>query len=106
DAQAVAITAAAVGRNQQAGRRRIQLASFVTPPTTDGGDRKSGSVVIGPHINEAGVLPQIIDAVGIGARHRRVWKIVVLDLFGGLLPATLAAFILDVAHQLLLLRVL
>jgi hypothetical protein len=48
DAQAVAVAAAAVGRDQQLRDAGIQAAAFVTPPAFDRGDRERPRVVIGP----------------------------------------------------------
>ena len=61
--------------------------------------------MIGPDINESGVAPLIIDAIGIGAGNRRIGKIMPLDALRSILPEPLLAFISKVSNQFLLLGV-
>src|ERR1035438_8925135 len=52
------------------------------------------------HINEAGVTPEVVDSVGIGAGHVGRGKIVSVDLVRRSLFAPLAALVLVIADQL------
>ena len=72
---AVAVTAPAISRNEQASGLRIQLPAFVAPPTPNGSHGKAGRIVIGSHIDKTRIPSQIVDAVRISARHRRIGKI-------------------------------
>ena len=77
-AQPIAVAAAAIGRDEQVGRLGIEPLSLVTPPPPDGRHRKSGRVMVGAHIDKPRILSQIVNAIGVGARHQRTRKIVAL----------------------------
>src|SRR2546425_7629572 len=77
----------------------------MTPPAANGGDRKGSGVVIGSHIHKSGVPSQIIDAIGISPRHRRIGKIMPVDLLRSSRPAPLAPFVFKVADEFLFLRI-
>ncbi len=64
-ARAVAIRAAAVGRDRQRGRVGEALGSEVLPPALDRGDGELGGVVVDPDLNPAPVVSEVIDPVGI-----------------------------------------
>src|SRR5206468_6436492 len=97
-AQSVAIAAAAVGGVQQVGDPWIQPSSFVTPPPADRGHRETGRIMVGAHIDKAGVLAQIVNAVRVGPRYRRIGKVMALDSFSSSLPTPLAPFVFEVSN--------
>src|SRR5271169_178644 len=78
--QAPAVAATAIGGDQQATRARIQAAALGTPPTADRRNRERARVMVRAHVDEAGVAPQVVDAVGIGTRHFGTGKIMSVDL--------------------------
>src|SRR5712692_4178529 len=104
-AQAIAVAAPAIRRDQQAPRPRVQPVAFEPPPAPDRGHRKGARVVVGAHVHEPFVAGQIIHAVGIGPRHRGSRKIVALHEGRPLASAPLPALVLVIPDQLLLLRV-
>ena len=61
------IAAASVGRDQDQAGVRIQFLAFMAPPPTKRRHRKSSGVMVGPHVDKAGVPSHIVDAMGIGA---------------------------------------
>jgi len=63
-ARAVAIRAAAVGRDRQRGRVGEALGSKVLPPALDRGDGELGGVVVDRDLNPAPVVGEVIDPVG------------------------------------------
>jgi hypothetical protein len=80
-------------------------AKISAPPSADRGHRKTGRVVIGVHVDETGVLSQIVDAVRIGARHRRSGKIVAGHSFRRAFPSPLLARIVEMADEFLFLGI-
>ena len=74
--QPPAIAAAGVRRDQDGAGRWIEPFPFMTPPAPDRGHGKRTGVVMGPDIDKAGVAPDIINAVRIGARHLRPREVV------------------------------
>src|SRR5712692_10504725 len=104
-AQAIAIAAPAIRRDQQSPSPRVQPVALEPPPAPDRGHRKGARVVAGAHVHEAFVAGQIIHAVGIGPGGRGSRKIVALHEGGRFAPAPLPALVLVVPDQLLLLRV-
>src|SRR6058998_930521 len=77
----------------------------MTPPAANGGDSKSSGVMIGSNIHKSGVSPQIIDAIGISPRHRRIGKIVSVHPFCSFLSTPLPPLVFKVADDFLFLRV-
>lgn len=61
-AQAVTVTASGVSGDEQIGGARVKPVPLLTPPASDGGYRETRRVVIGAHVDEATVLPQIVNA--------------------------------------------
>src|SRR5450756_54453 len=80
ESQPGAIAAAAIGRDEQVLRLGIELAAFGSPPTANGRDGESTSVVVGPHIHESGVRVHVINAIGVRAGHVGTGKIVTVHL--------------------------
>ncbi len=75
----------------------IEVPPFVFPPTTYRCHGKSRGVVIGANIGGTGVLSNVVNSIGIGARHIWTGKVVPLNLadtLGGppFLPAVLIVF--------------
>src|ERR1035437_5598809 len=81
------------------------MAALGAPPTANRGYRERSGVMVRAHINEAGVTPEVVDSVGIGAGHVGTRKIVSVDLVRRSLFAPLAALVLVIADQFLFLRV-
>lgn len=92
-AQAIAVAAPAVRRDEQPGGLRVQAPPLMAPPAFDGRHRKCGRVMVGAHIDKAPVERRIVDAVRIGTRQRWAGKVVPVHSFGFFCPAPLAAFI-------------
>src|SRR5208282_6001790 len=80
--QPVAVAATAIGGDQQLARLRIESLALMAPPSSNRHHRKGGRVMIGTHVDKARVLAQIVDAVGVGAWHRRTGKVVTLNVRG------------------------
>ena len=103
--QAPAIAAAAIGGEEQSPRLPIQAPALGAPPTADRRHRKRARVVVRARVDETGVAPQVVNPIGISARNLGSWKIMPVDLLRRPCLAPLAALILIVADQFLLLRV-
>lgn len=103
--QAPSVAAATVGSDDNLLGCGIKLSSFKAPPTTNGGHGKGARVMVGAHVDKSGVAPQVIDAIGIGARHFRSWKIMTADLAGLFAWKPLLACVIVVSHQFLFLGV-
>src|SRR5208283_3504354 len=99
------IAASSIGGDEKLARRRIQPASFVVPPTADGGHSESSSVMIRADIDKPSVPRVIVDAVRIGARYRRVRKVMPVDVLPSLLLTPLPPFVSKVPDEFLLLGV-
>ena len=78
--ESIPVAAPTIGRDEQSVGRRIKMSSLMPPPSSYRRHGKSGRVVIGSHVHETRVLPKIVDAVGIGSRHRRVREVVALNM--------------------------
>src|SRR4029453_12748627 len=103
--QSPAVTTAAIGGDQQSPRGGIQAAALSAPPTADRSHRERARVVVRAHVDEAKVAPEVVDSVRIGAGHFGTGKIMSVDLIRRSPFAPLAALVLVIADQLLLLRV-
>src|SRR5271157_1628278 len=66
ESQAPAVAATAVGSDQNRLRLRINASALRAPPTPNGGHRKGTGVVIGSHIDKAGIAANVIDPVWVG----------------------------------------
>ena len=104
-AQPPAIAPPAVGRNQDLGGRRIEPLTFLAPPSPDGRHRKRSRVVIRPDIDEPGVAPDVVDAIGIGTRHVGRGKIMPTNLPRLFRGKPLLASVIVVADEFFLLRI-
>ena len=103
--QPISVAPAAVGGDQQLPGPGVQASALRSPPPLDRGHREGARVMVGSHIHKPAVASQIVDAVGIRARHRRTGKIMALDVLRRLLRKPLAALVLEIPDQFLLLRV-
>src|ERR1700694_5577108 len=103
--QPPAIAAATIGGDKQPPRVPIQAPALGAPPTADRSHRKGTRVVVRAHVDETGVAPQVVNPIGISAGNLGTWKIMPVDLLRRPRLAPLAARILRVADQFLLLRV-
>src|SRR5229473_4018276 len=63
EAQAIAIAATGIGRNQQAGRLRVHRVAHAPPPTADALHRKRRRIMVDPHTDPRFVLRHVIDPV-------------------------------------------
>ena len=91
------IAAAGVGQNQQALRVGVALTAFTLPPTADGMDGKSRSLVGDADKHRTTVGLELVNAVGEGDARCQGAEVVVVDLGGNALPFHTG--ILEVAHQ-------
>jgi len=107
EANARAVAAAGVRRDHQRSRTGIRAATHVLPPAADGIDRKAGRVVVNPDADPAFIAAQIVDAVGNRSAVPGIAneKVVHADAVGFALAPPGAAAILEIAHQLLFLRI-
>src|SRR6266700_4760643 len=103
--QAPAVAATAIGDDQQSPGAWVKAAALGTPPAANRSHRERARVVVRAYVDEAGVAPQVVDPVGIGAGHFGTGKIMSVDLVRRPRLAPLAALVLVVADQFLLLRV-
>lgn len=100
--QPPSVAAAAVGGNQDRFRLRINASALRAPPTPDGGYRKRAGVMVGSHIDESGVAPNVVNTVGIGTGNFWSRKVVTLHRNGLFCRAPLPASIDVVTDQFLL----
>src|SRR5205823_2941466 len=100
-----AVGAAAVGGDQQTLGLGVALATHAPPPAADALDGEAGGVVVDADTDPALVGGDVVDAVGHGAALAADDEVVHAHLLGAALAAQLAAGILEIADQLLLLGV-
>ena len=103
--QAPSVAAATVRSDDNLIGCGIELSSFKAPPATNGGHGKGTRVMVGAHVDKSGVAPQVIDAIGIGARHFRSRKIMAADLAGLFARQPLLPRVIVVSNQFLFLGV-
>src|SRR6266536_1304022 len=105
DARAVA--AAGIRRDHQRPRARIHATSHVLPPPADRIDGEAGRVVVDSDTDPAFIAAQIVHAVGNRFPMPGIAddEVVHADALGFALLPPRAAAILEIAHQLLLLRI-
>src|SRR5439155_25042793 len=107
EADARAVAAAGICRNQQRSRAGIDAAPHVLPPPANRVDRKAGGVVVDPDADPAFVAAQIVHAIGNrfavpGIANDEVMH---ADAVRLALSPPRAAGILEIADQLLFLGV-
>src|ERR1035437_2358188 len=100
-----AVTAPAIGSDQQRPRQRIQGPAFATPPSSYGCDRECSRVMVRAHVHESGVARQIVDAIRISAGNIGRRKVVPVYFDRFLCGKPLLAAIIVVSEQFLLLGV-
>src|SRR5918996_1237247 len=100
-----AVAATGIGGDQQRPRPRIRLSAHDRPPARDRAHPEPGGIVIDADADPALVATEIVYAVGNGLALLRHEKVVDAHWLGGPSGAPGAARILEVAHELLLLRV-
>src|SRR5450759_3857024 len=64
EAEAIAVTAAAVGCDREGGGVGVALLAEVFPPAQDRVDRELGGVVVDPDVDPAPVVGEVVDPVG------------------------------------------
>jgi len=96
---AVAVGAAAVGGDRKRRGLGVALGAELIPPGADRGDRELGGVVVDPDRDEAGVLADVVDAVGDRLAELSVLEVVDPRLGRLALWGKLAADRLEVADQ-------
>ena len=74
-AQTPAIASSGIGGDQEFLGVGIESFPCMAPPAPNRGHGKGARVMISPDIDEPGVAPDIVNAVGIGARHVRLRKV-------------------------------
>ncbi len=104
-AGAGAVAATTIGDDEQLLRLRIAHTPHLEPPRPNGRDREGGGVMRHPDAHPAFVGAHVVDAIGQGLAQFLVHK--VMDAHPRWLPlgVPLSPGILEVPHQLLLLRV-
>src|ERR1017187_1521751 len=100
-----AVTAPAIGSDQQRPRQRIQGPAFATPPSSYGCDRECSRVMVRAHVHESGVARQVVDAIRISAGNIGRRKVVPVYFNRLLCGKPLLAAIIVVSEQFLLLGV-
>ena len=83
----------------------IEPFPFMAPPASNRGHGKGAGVVIGPDIDEAGVAPDIVNAIGISSGHVWTGKIMPLYLARLFRGMPLLAGIVVIAKQFFLFRI-
>ena len=76
---AIPVAPPTVGGDQKPLGPGIQAATFRTPPAPDRGNRELSGIMVGTHHHVTPVARQVVDAVGVGARHLRMGEIMALD---------------------------
>src|SRR5215468_827067 len=105
DVGAVAVAATGVGGDENLARVGIPLRTDLFPPRLDGGDREHRGVVIDADADEPVVGTDVVDAVRDHLADRVLWEVMDIDELRLVLGLPLAAAVLEVADQLLLLGV-
>ena len=101
----VAVGAAAVGADQQPSRVRVGVLADGVPPAADGLNGELRGVVVGAHVDPAGVGRHVVDAVRDGLAEVLVGEVVHVDLLGLAAGPPFPATVLVPPDQLLLLGV-
>ena len=98
-AQPPAIASASVRSDQYRCGIHMELFSLMAPPPPDGGHGKRSGVVIGSDIDETGVAPDVVNAIGIGTRNVGSGKVVTTNLLGLFRWKPLLASVVVVADE-------
>ena len=101
----IAVTAAAVGRDQKPGGPGMTFPSHGSPPAPDRMDREAGGVVIGADAHPTDIVGDVVDPIGHGAAQLGINEVVNVDQFGPALRVPVPAIVLEIAHQFLLFRI-
>jgi len=104
-APTIAITAAAIGRDEQTPRVTLETPAFRPPPAPDGSHGERTGVVIGADVHKPSVATEIVNPIGVGPRNGRLGKIMSIDLHRGPRFMPRLAFVLVVAEEFLLLGI-
>ena len=104
-ANASAVAATAIGGDQEAGRAGIAAFPQGAPPAPDALDGEGCGIVIDTDIDPARVGRDVVDAVGRDLAEFGYLEVVHAHRLGIAFGPQLAATILEVADQLLLLRI-
>jgi len=99
------VAAATVGGDHKPRGVRVTLAAHLRPPAADGVGRERGRVVIDADAHPAGIVGDVVDAVGHRASQLRNDEVVHPHLRRRALGMPFAPGILEVADQFLLLGV-
>src|SRR5919106_433814 len=100
-----AVAASGIGRDEQRARAPVAGAPHLLPPAADRAHRKAGSVVVDPDAHPAGVAGEVVDAVGHRLALDGDEEVVHPHGLGQARRAPRPPGILEIPHQLLLLRV-
>jgi len=105
EAEAIAVTAAAVGCDREGGGVGVALLAEVFPPAQDRVDRELGGVVVDPDVDPAPVVGEVVDPVGDRLPELLVFEVVAAYQLGFTLRAPLPSRVLEVADELFLLGI-
>ena len=103
--RAVAVTAAAIGRDEQLRRLWESARAHFAPPLQDAGDSELGRVVVDPHAHPAFIGGDVVDTVRNCLAQLGIREVMDRDFFRLPLGLPLLASILEVSHEFLLLGV-
>jgi len=103
--RAVAVGAACVGGDEQACRLWVGGPALAGPPAADRFHCERGGVVIGAHVDPAGVRREIVDPVRDGLAQLGVGEVMDVHRHGITRRPPLAAVVLELADEFLLLGV-
>src|SRR5258708_5882434 len=104
-AHARAIASSPIRTDQQSLRLGILRSPDLVPPASDAFHSKSGGIVIYPDIDPACILPQIVDPVGSCSPQPCDGEVIDTYLLRLTLGTPFAPWILEIAHQFLLLGI-
>ena len=105
EAGAVAVGAAAVGGDRQAGGGRVAARAELEPPAADRLNGELGGVIVDSDVDPADIVGDVVDTVGGGLAQFGVAEVVGAYLLGLALATQLAPGVLEVADEFFLLGV-
>ena len=105
DARAIAVAAARIGGDEEVGGIGVALGAHAPPPRLDRCDGESGRVVVHADVDEGTVGDDVEHSVGDRLADGLVREVVDVDEVGLPLRLPLDPGVLEVADELLLLRV-
>jgi len=103
--QPPAVTATAVGRDQEPACLRIKPPAFMAPPPADRSNREGSGVMIGSDNDKAAIVADVVDAIGVGARYVGAGEVVTLNLLGLFGRKPLLAGVVEVSDEFFFLGV-